>query len=434
MQRHPFNNLPKIDKEEAFNILKKTKDETKYSSDFYKAVFHLANYPCEDTEIALIDFIKLDYKDLEFNIARRKAIEVLASFGCDKAIPLIAGFLKSEDSFLVETAVWSLGKLRCKDIHIIDQISSILYTTFNNQRVVIQTLTNLGVKKEIEKIRSLSKDNQSSNGVKGASLAALIKLGGEFDKLINLKDFLGLSNQNDRHCAVQDIINAGHLSMIPFLIKAPVSPSFKIQAIDSLWINELLCHENVNLLNSIDSVIIDEPTKINTLEISDFKTDIKFLIDQLFHTDFNRCYKSMKELQKYSPEEVIYYLNMNWDRAKADYGAIYFFINSYKFLLEKGFYDESILQKLDFVLSDNWPDYMKFKSSAIQVLGCLYDTIYPYDFDRFSDEGLTTYWKNRYTSLLAFQKKNINKRRDFASLFLNDSHRFVRLKAKQICI
>ena len=36
----------------------------------------------------------------------------------------------------------------------------------------------------------------------------------------------------------------------------------------------------------------------------------------------------MKELKKYSSDEVFYYLNMNWDRAKVDYGAIYFFINA----------------------------------------------------------------------------------------------------------
>jgi len=432
VQNNPFYNLPKINKKDAIHILKKPIDEVKFSADYYKAVFHLANSPCEESENVLLEFIKSDYDQLEFQIAKRKAIEVLAVFDCKKAIPTIADFLKSNDPYLVETAVWSLGKLKCNDIDIIYQICSILYKQFNNKRVVIQTLTNLGVKKEIEKIRSLLKDKQSSNGIKGASLAALIKLSGEEDKLIELKDFLRSSNQNDRHCAVQDIINAGHLSMIPFLIKAPVSPSFKIQAIDSLWTDELLCSKNINLIDSLDSVIIDDPKKINTLEINNFKTDINFLIGQLFHTDFNRCYKSMKELENYSSDEVLYYLNINWNRAKVDYGAIYFFINAYKFLLEKGFYDKSILQKVDFLLSDNWPDHMKFKSSAIQVLGCLNETILYKYFHQFSDEMLTPFWKNRYTALILFQNKKIEINKDFAKLFLNDKHRFVRLKAKQL--
>jgi len=433
VQSNPFDNLPKIKKRDAINILRKPISEVKILADYYKAVFHLANYPCEESEIILLEFIKYDFEKLEYKIAKRKAIEVLAIFDCKKAIPIIADFLKSDDDYLVETAIWSLGILKCNDIDIINIICSILYKQFNNKRVVIQTLTNLGVKKEIDKIRSLSTDAQSSNGVKGASLAALIKLCGEEDKLNDLKDLLRLSNQNERHCAVQDIITSGDLSVLPSLIKSSISPSFKLQAIDSLWINEVVFLKNLNLFNLIDSVIIDDPKKINTLEINNFKKDLVFLIDQLFHTDFNRCYKSMKELEKFPAEEVLYHLNNNWDRAKSDYGAIYFFINAYKILLSKKLYDKSILDKVDFLLSDNWPNYMKFKSSAIQVLGCLNDTKFYNNINQFSDESLTPYWKNRYTALFVLQNKQIHRKNDYAKLFLNDSHRFVRLIAKEIC-
>ena len=435
MQSNPFNNLPKINKIEAINILRKPISEVKFLADYYKAVFHLANFPCEESEIVLLDFIKYDCEKLEYKIAKRKAIEVLAIFDCKKAIPTIADFLENDnnDDFLIETVIWSLGKLKCNDIDIINNICSILYKQFNNKRVVIQTLTNLGVKKEIDKIRSLSKDKKSSNGVKGASFAALIKLAGEEDKLSYLTDSLRLSNQNDRHCAVQDIICAGHLSVLPLIIKAPISPSFKLQAIDSLWINEVVCWKSINLFNCIDSVIFDDPSKIDTLEVNNFNNDLSFFIEQLFHTDFNRCYQSIKELLRFPLDKVLYYLNNNWDRAKSDYGAIYFFITVYKLLLDKQLYDEFILDKVDFLLSDDWPNYMKFKSSAIQILGCLNDTKFYNNINQFSDEKHTPYWKNRYTALLVLENKQINIRKDSAKLFLNDSHRFVRLKARNIC-
>ena len=433
MQSNPFNNLPKINKKEALGILRKPISEVKVSTDYYKAVFHLGDFPCEETEEALLEFIKLNCDQLEFRIAKRKAIEILSIFDCQRAIPIIADFLDNDDPYLVETAIWSLGKLNCTDTYIINKICKILYKQFNNKRVVIQTLTYLGVKKEIEKIRLLSNDEKSSNGVKGACIAALIKLSGEEDKLCQLKEFLRLSNQNDRHCAVQDIVSAGHISMIPSLIKAPVSPSFKLQAIDSLWNNQLGYFENVNLINSLDTVIIDNPNKISTLGIENFKIDINSLIEQLFHTDFNRCYQSMKELQKYPSNEVLHNLNINWDRAKSDYGAIYFFMNVYKFLLEKGCYDKSISQKIDFLLSDYWPDYMKFKSSAIQILGYLNDIRFYDEFYNFSNEVLTPFWKNRYTALLVCGHKEIGNKKYFANLFLEDSHRFVRFKARQIC-
>ena len=432
MKSNPFNNLPKINKIDAINILRRPISEVKLLADYYKAVFHLANFPCEESEVVLLDFIKHDCEKLEYKIAKRKAIEVLANFGCKKAIQAIAEFLENDDDYLVETVIWSLAKLKCNDIDIINKICSKLYKQFNNKRVVIQTLTHLGVRKEIDMIRSLSRDKQSSNGVKGASFAALIKLAGEEDKLTDLKKFLRLSNQNDRHCAVQDIINAGHLSVLPDLIKAPLSPSFKLQAIDSLWINEVVLCENINLFNCIDSVVFDDPRNIDTLEVNNFNKDLSFLIEQLFHTDFNRCYQSIKELLKFPLDKVLYYLNNNWDRAKSDYGAIYFFINAYKILLAKQLYDKTILDKVDFLLSDYWPNYMKFKSSAIQILGCLSDTKFYNKINQLSNDRNTPYWKNRYTALLVLQNKQIHIKKDLAKFFLNDSHRFVRLKAKEI--
>ncbi len=434
MQSNPFNNLPEINKKEAINILRKPISEVKLFADYYKAVCHLANFPSEESEMILLEFIQYDCEKIEYKIARRKAIEVLAIFDCKKAIPTIADFLQNDknDDYLIETVVWSLGKLKCNDIVIINKICSILYKQFNNKRLVIQTLTNLGVRKEIDKIRSLSRDKQSSNGIKGASFAALIKLAGEEDKLTELKDFLRLSNQNDRLCAVQDIINAGHLSVLPVLIKAPISPSFKLQAIESLWINEVVLLKNINLFNCIDSVIVDDPSKIDTLEVDNFENELSFFIEQLFHTDFNRCYHSIKELLKFPSDKVLYYLNNNWNRAKSDYGAIYFFIMVYKLLLDQQLYDKSILDKVDFLLSDYWPNYMKFKSSAIQVLGCMNETKFYNNVNKFSDEKHSPYWKNRYTALLVLESKQNHIKKDLAKLFFNDSHRFVRLKAKQI--
>ena len=95
MQSNPFNNLPKINKIEAIHILRKPISQVILLADYYKAVFHLANFPCEESEMVLIDFIQYDYEKLEYKIARRKAIEVLAIFDCKKAIPIIGDFLKS---------------------------------------------------------------------------------------------------------------------------------------------------------------------------------------------------------------------------------------------------------------------------------------------------------------------------------------------------
>ena len=79
--------------------------------------------------MVLLDFIKYDCEKLEYKIAKRKAIEVLAIFDCQKAIPTIADFLQdhNNDTYLVESAVWSLGKLQCNDINIINNIKIITF-------------------------------------------------------------------------------------------------------------------------------------------------------------------------------------------------------------------------------------------------------------------------------------------------------------------
>ena len=109
------------------------------------------------------------------------------------------------------------------------------------------------------------------------------------------------------------------------------------------------------------------------------------------------------------------------------------FINVYKLLLDQKLYDEFILDKVDFLLSDNWPNYMKFKSSAIQILGCLNETKFYNNINKFSDESIHLIGKIDIQPCLYYKISKFILKKDFAKLFLNDSHRFVRLKAKEIC-
>ena len=64
MQSNPFNNLPKINQKDAVDILRRPISEVKTLADYYKAVFHLADFPCEESETVLLDFIKYDFETL----------------------------------------------------------------------------------------------------------------------------------------------------------------------------------------------------------------------------------------------------------------------------------------------------------------------------------------------------------------------------------
>ena len=59
MKKRIFDNLPHLSKDEALNILSKPIGQLELSSDYYKAVFHLFNYPGDDTEKALLELLEV---------------------------------------------------------------------------------------------------------------------------------------------------------------------------------------------------------------------------------------------------------------------------------------------------------------------------------------------------------------------------------------
>ena len=67
-----FDNLPKLTKKEACELLSKNIDSINLSSDYYKAVFHLAKYPCSEVEDKLIAFLNLPSDEMPIQIAKRK--------------------------------------------------------------------------------------------------------------------------------------------------------------------------------------------------------------------------------------------------------------------------------------------------------------------------------------------------------------------------
>ena len=58
MRQSPFDNLPILTQKEAFAILSTPLAHLDLSSDYYKAVFHLAKFPGKDTEKALLKLEK----------------------------------------------------------------------------------------------------------------------------------------------------------------------------------------------------------------------------------------------------------------------------------------------------------------------------------------------------------------------------------------
>jgi len=230
-----FDNLPSLSKEESFDILSRPVNKLRYRSDYYKAVSNLLKYPCIETEDILINLLKFKSSKQYIYIAKRKAIEVLSLLGCKRAIPIIGDFLYSDDPYLIENSVLALQKLKCNKIKYHNLVSSLLDKPKQNRRILIQYLGNMNVYNQIPKIKSLILKKNLNKGIYGAGIAALCKLTKDKSFSENLEVLLKSCNQNDRQSAIQDVIDAEAIELLPKVIKMPVSPFFKLNAINKLW-------------------------------------------------------------------------------------------------------------------------------------------------------------------------------------------------------
>ncbi|MEC7897886.1 MAG: hypothetical protein VX628_09475 [Cyanobacteriota bacterium] len=79
-----------LKRDDAIAILTKQVVDLESASDFYMACSHLINFPCDETEEALILFLSRSSADNAVRLAQRKAIEVLARLKSNRAQSIIA--------------------------------------------------------------------------------------------------------------------------------------------------------------------------------------------------------------------------------------------------------------------------------------------------------------------------------------------------------
>ncbi len=437
MKKNPFDNLPEVSKEDAFKLLAKPNDQLELSSDYYKAVFHLYKYPGLDTEKVLLNLLESNSQEPSILIAKRKAIEVLARHGCVNAIPIIGSFLDSSDPYLVENAAWALQELNCKDSSLIQAISNLLSDPNQNRRVLIQALSNLGSISDLPSLKLLLDDLSLHPGIRGASIAAVRKLSGGCNQIKELEDFLKLPNQNDRQCAVNDVINSGDISLLSSVLRTPVAPSFRMKALYNLWPQNQNKIYNLDLINTIDSLIKDNPNHLELLDEHEENQEDKFLVECLLNTDFRRAYLSLKHLSTRNPEYLWGILSIQLARMKRDYGALYFLMILFRSV--DGWNEDALseIKALTFsCLEDDWPDFMKFRPVAILTAMKLFPSIAIRYISKWLDESMTPFWACRYATLLKLDSLlRIAENRVIIqniSIGKKDTHRFVREKAKKL--
>ncbi len=423
-----------MSKQEALGILKKPASQLNLASDYYKAVFHLAKYPGEEAENALLKIVESDSNQECIRIARRKAVEVLGRFSCKRAIPSIRKCLRSSDNYLVENAVWALAELECKDLSLIKEVSSLLDTFADNKRVLIQCLSKMDAISELSKIRHILDDPSENSFVRGACIAAIANLSGSKEYILDLKKFLFLDNQNARQCAVQDVIDAQEYSLVESVLKSPVAPSFRLKALNSLWTIDFVQANFLKCISTVDSVISDSPSHLNLLNPYKSEPSDGLLLQELFSTDFNRSYLAIEILKSRKASTLFPLLNGILDRASRDYGAIYFFL--LLFNLKDDWPRTSYQSIIEFALNaldSRWPDFIKFKPTAIITLMKFQPDIFLQRLPDYLSQSKTPFWASRYAAVMSLDHFIDGKTLDpeIFELLSNeiDTHLFVNARA-----
>ncbi len=433
--KSPFDHLPSLSQGEALKILSTPINKLELASDYYKAAFHLSKFPGPFTEEALLRLVESESSELAVVIARKKAVEGLARLRCIAAIPAIGRCLTSSDPNLVEISAWALKELDCQDPDLHQVMMSLLDDPKQHRRVLIQSLACLGVVSAAPRIESLQDD--ATPGVRGAALAAVFRLCGKRDRLLELELHLALPVQVDRHLAIQDVIDAGEFDLLKATLRAPVSPTFRMRALNALWPEEVVKKNGLDLLVVLDGLMRDDPDDLDLVHHYDESPKDAFLIEELFGTDFSRCYLAVQTLRSRNPTELWPLLLKCWERAKKDYGAIYFFMILFRSITE---WPEIAQQKIqDFcfsALDRRWPDFIKFKPASILTLMQYSPEIGCAHLSEWLNPEKSPYWACRYAALLAIEPllhaEGWGTLAEDVVSNKEDPHRFVRAKLNSL--
>ena len=432
-----FNNIhPELTCSNAYQILKTPIDQLESKSDLYTAAAHLINFPGNQTEQILLDLLVQSSSEQAVRIAKRKAVEVLARLGATQSVSVIGQCLESDDIYLVENSVWALQQLKCCDPVIIRRMISLLEDKTQNLRVLIQCLASLRVQESIESIRLLQ--DSESLGVRGAAISAIAQFTNNKSDLDKIAEHLTLPNQMDRQSAVQDLIDSNASDFLPEIVAAPVSPAFRMRACRQILIDSDSASIDSTMLPFIDTILCDDPSNINIIHEYDQQPSADFLLQDLFNTDFSRCYLSMKSLRQCSSEVLWPLMSDLWEReAHNDYGAHYFFMRIFG---SRSDWPQAGLRHALEIIQESIincrPQFRKSRAAAIQALHFLSSDLFINTMPDFLSESVDAPWDCRYMTVMCIEnmaEMNLSLKEKILSHFMVDSDVFVRARS-EICL
>lgn len=362
-----FSNIFNLTEDQAIALLKQPLNKEDGTSERYVGAAHLINFPTERSINALIEAVKDLDPALANRIARRKAVESLGRLKATQALPILKTCLGDPDPLTVENAVWAIGEIGTEDESILEAIANLLTKPHQTYRVIIHTLANFNYLPALERIKPFATHDDKS--IASAAIASVARLGNDYSQMDEVVEFLQHSDINTRRACIQDLIDTEYYAAISAIAKAPISIAFRLRGI-RLLAAKGLATGRVNFAEiepSLDSIIRDRPQDIDLVHEYDQPPELEFLIKELYHTDFGRCYLASKTILEIYPQEAVAALLQTYqEEAHNDYGAHFHVVKLLGLLKHQASYDLIVE-----ALHNTSPQFQKSRAAAAIALGNL---------------------------------------------------------------
>ncbi|AFZ03790.1 HEAT repeat domain-containing protein [Calothrix sp. PCC 6303] len=415
-----FSNIYGLTEEQAITIIDTPLSELENSSDKYIAVSHLINCPTESAIAALIRAIEnSNPQELDERIVRRKAVESLGRLQAISALPTIRKCLQDDDIYTVKNSVWAIGEMATKNPDILEEVAQLLDKEGQIYRVIIHTLADADYKPAIERVKKFTQFPDEPT--RSIAIATICRLTGDYGEIDKVMALLQSHNVNVRRGSIQDLIDSRYYKAIPEISSCPVSLVFRLRAIRMLA-NAGVPSGEIDFAEvkpHLEKVLMDHPKDLSLVHEYDVIPALKFVMNELYETDFGRSYLAVKTLIDIYPEQAPQALMVTYqDRAYHDYGAHYHVMKLLGWLKYAPGYDLLIEN-----LHNRELNFQKSRAAAALALGELGDK-------RAIPELLTCLkspiWDLKYATLMALEKLGDSSGKKIAA---NDQDWLIRAKA-----
>ncbi|MEH2055529.1 MAG: HEAT repeat domain-containing protein [Nostoc sp.] len=360
-----------LTEEQAIAIIDTPLEQLEDASDKYIAVSHLINFPTEQSIAALVRAIETSNPDeLDHRIVRRKAIESLGRLQAESALPIIRQCLKDDDIYTVENTVWAIGEIGTKDPEILEEVAQLLDKPGQIYRVIIHTLANADYQPSLERVNKFTQVEDEPT--RSAAIATVCRFTGDYSQITEVMALLQSSSVNARRGCIQDLIDSHYYKAIPEIARCPVSLVFRLRGLRMLLDAGVPSGEITftEIQPYLEQVLYDHPNELDLVHEYDATPVLDFLINELYETDFGRCYLATKTLLDIYPEEAPAALLATYgDKAYNDYGAHYHVMKLFGWLKYAPAYDLLVEN-----LHNREPQFQKSRAACAIALGELGDS------------------------------------------------------------